>query len=91
MNLEQTVETLSLLPKLKILHLENDHLTKLPKNFSKIKNLESLYLNNNDFKKVPKEIINLKDLKYMDFQNNQIRDPLKINQIMNDYGVIITF
>lgn len=68
------MDVLSNLSSLKELHLENDKLQSLPKQFDKMKSLELLYLNDNDFMELPKQIMRLNHLRFLDFKNNKV-DP----------------
>jgi Leucine-rich repeat (LRR) protein len=73
-DLEKSMDVLSNLSNLKELHLENDRLKSLPKQFNKMKSLELLYLNDNNFMELPKQIMQLDHLRFLDFKNNKV-DP----------------
>ncbi len=75
-NLEKNIEILSRLPALKILHLEHDHLKRLPKNMSSLTHLEVLFLNENEFKHIPDEVYGIKTLMLLDIENNKIKTPI---------------
>ena len=90
LNVPKTLILLSKLPKLKALHLEGDHLSRLPEHISELKNLQSLYLNNNLFKEVPAQIKGLDHLQYLDLNNNQI--PVNLINIQQlNFGFKIQF
>lgn len=88
-DLEKSIEVLNKLPKLKYLHLENDHLKNLPPNTKSLFHLERLYLSNNEFKKIPYEIKNINSLKYVDLHNNHF--PLNKLNDYKEYGIKIDF
>jgi Leucine-rich repeat (LRR) protein len=67
------LKTLSKLPSLNSLHLENDELNRIPSEIKLLKNLKKLYLSNNQFEKFPLEIEALHNLKYLDLKNNLIK------------------
>ncbi|MBC7494279.1 MAG: leucine-rich repeat domain-containing protein [Flavobacterium sp.] len=90
LNVPKTLKLLNKLPKLKVLHLEGDHLSTLPEHISELKNLQSLYLNNNLFKEVPAQIKGLDHLQYLDLNNNQIPVNL-INMQQLNFGFKIQF
>ncbi|MBK6275988.1 MAG: hypothetical protein IPF58_15455 [Saprospirales bacterium] len=69
----QELSVLSKLPKLKILHLEDDKMVVLPKSINNLKHLEKLYLNNNEFTNLPPYITNNKKLFYIDMKNNPLQ------------------
>ena len=88
-NLPQTLQVLSQLPKLKKLHLENDNIIILPKEILNFKNLEYLYLNYNKLKSVPK-IQKLDHLRVLDLKNNNIKPELQDMKNLN-FGLKINF
>ena len=88
-NLPETLQVLSQLPKLKRLHLENDNITTLPKEILSFKKLEYLYLNDNKLKSVPK-IKNLDHLRVLDLKNNNIKPELQDMKNLN-FGLKINF
>ena len=85
----QSVNVLSTIPKLTILHLENGELVELPANFSILVHLEKLYLNDNKLTDVPEEINGLKNLKYLDMQHNKV-PPIKMSNYQN-FGLRVKF
>ncbi len=90
-NLDENIEVLSLLPHLRILHLENDQLNKLPKKIYRLNHLESLYLNNNKFKEFPTELKEMPNLKYLDFHDNKL-SPLELQNFQSqNFGIKIRF
>lgn len=89
MDFTQSVKVLSTMPKLTVLHLDNDGLVALPNNFSILTHLEKLYLNDNKLTEVPLEISGLKNLKYLDMQHNQI-PPIKMSNYQN-FGLRVKF
>ncbi len=90
-SLSANIEVISLLPRLKILHLENDKLDQLPKEIFKLQGLEVLYLNNNNFEKLPMEIMDLKNLKYLDLHDNKLKPGQKENLLNQPFGIKIKF
>jgi Leucine-rich repeat (LRR) protein len=90
LNISQTFNLLSKLPKLKALHLESDQLTDLPDNIRQLKNLELLFLNNNSFKEVPLQLKGLDHLQFLDLNNNQIPTNL-IDMKQLNFGFKIQF
>ena len=88
-NLPQTLQVLSRLPKLKRLHLENDNIIILPKEILRFKNLEYLYLNDNKLNSVPK-IQKLDHLRVLDLKNNNIKPELQDMKNLN-FGCKIIF
>lgn len=90
LDIRQDIEILSKLPKLKILHLDNDGIEKLPPNIKKLSHLESLTLRNNLLRVVPPQVKDLKSLKYLDLNNNHLPTNLHLNQPA-DYGLKIRF
>lgn len=91
LDIQQDIEILSKLPKLKILHLDNDGIEKLPPNIKKLSHLESLTLRNNLLRVVPPQVKGLKNLKYLDLNNNHLPTNLHLNQPINDHGLKIKF
>jgi Leucine-rich repeat (LRR) protein len=90
-NLDENIEVLSLLPHLRILHLENDQLNKLSKKIYRLNHLESLYLNNNKFKEFPTELKEMPNLKYLDFHDNKL-SPLELQNFQSqNFGIKIRF
>jgi Leucine-rich repeat (LRR) protein len=90
-NFSKNVPLLSRLPNLKSLHLENDHLNKLPKNIFMLNQVESLYINNNDFKYLPEEVKTLKSLKFLDIHDNKTKFKTKLPVEEIDYGFKVRF
>jgi len=90
LNLEKNIFILSQLPKLSILHIENDALDALPKNIFQLSNLEALYINNNQFGELPKELNGLKKLKYVDIHGNKFKLPVQAVP-QKDFGLRIRF
>ncbi len=88
--LEKSISVLKPLPNLRILHLENDNLSKLPKDFLKLDHIETLFLNNNNFIELPKEIKGLNHLKFLDFHDNKLKLDNKNLQNL-DFGFKIKF
>ena len=64
-------------PKIQILHLENDNLKRIPKSLMNFTHLEELYLNKNQFKKIPKELNRIKSLHYVDLYDNKTKLDMK--------------
>jgi Leucine-rich repeat (LRR) protein len=89
MDFTQSVKILSTMPKLTILHLDNDGLVALPSNLSTLTHLEKLYLNDNKLTDVPKEISGLKNLKYLDMQHNSVPQ-IKMSNYHN-FGLRVKF
>jgi len=72
------------LTNLEELDLTCNHLTALPKDFSKLENLVSLKLGSNNFDEVSSAIFNLKKLESLDFESNQIKTmPKEIGNLTN--------
>lgn len=90
LDIRQGIEILGKLPKLKILHLDNDGIEKLPPNIKKLSHLETLSLSNNLLRVVPPQMKDLKHLKYLDLNNNHLPTNLHLNQPA-DYGLKIRF
>ena len=90
LDIRQDIEILSKLPKLKILHLDNDGIKTLPPNIGKLSHLESLTLRNNLLRIVPPQVKDLKKLKYLDLNNNHLPTNLHLNQ-SSVYGFKIRF
>lgn len=90
MNLQQSIEVLSLMPNLKTLHLENDGLRNLPANFAKLDKVENLYLNNNRFNQIPTELKGMKNLRYLDFHENKLK-PSQMHFPNQGLGLKIVF
>ncbi len=57
---------------IRIINLENNNLTKIPKIIEKYKRLEVLFLANNQIQELPKEITNLQILTWLDLENNKL-------------------
>jgi Leucine-rich repeat (LRR) protein len=90
LDIQQDIEILSKLPKLKILYLDNDGIEKLPPNIKKLSHLETLSLRNNLLRVVPPQVKGLKNLKYLDLNNNHLPTNLHLNKPA-DYGLKIRF
>ena len=87
----QDLEILSKLPKLRILHLDNDGIKTLPQSIRKLAHLDSLYLSKNLFRVVPPEVKNLKNLKFLDLNHNHLPTNLHLNQPHVASGLRIKF
>ena len=88
LDFESSLEVIAAIPKLRILHLENNR--EFPTNFSlqKLQKVNSVFVNKSMLRYVPKEIYLMENLKFIDFQNN----PIKKNHIGTypvTYGVKI--
>ncbi len=90
LDVRRDIEILGKLPKLKILHLDNDGIETLPPNIKKLSHLETLSLSNNLLRVVPPQVKGLKKLKYLDLNNNHLPTNLHLNQ-QADYGLKIRF
>ena len=73
LDFEKSLEVIAAIPKLRILHLENNR--ELPTNFplQKLQNVNSVFVNKSMLRYVPKEIYLMENLKFIDFQNNPIK------------------
>jgi Leucine-rich repeat (LRR) protein len=73
LDFENSLEVIAAIPKLRILHLENNR--EFPTNFSlqKLQNVNSVFVNKSMLRYVPKEIYLMENLKFIDFQNNPIK------------------
>jgi Leucine-rich repeat (LRR) protein len=90
LDLKQDIDILSKLPKLRVLHLDNDGIGILPANISKLQYLDSLTLSNNMLKVIPPQVRGMKNLKFLDINHNH----LPINMHLNyqpEYGLKIKF
>ena len=68
----------------KELDLNNNKLTKIPKEIGNLKNLKKLYLSGNQLTEIPKEIGNLKNLQKLDLDYNQLKKiPKEIGNLKN--------
>ncbi len=89
LELDQDLITLSLLPHLRVLHLEKDGLTLLPKSIASLQHLEELYLNDNKLNAFPSVVLRMDHLKLLDLQHNPLNPliPLELQQ----RGVLVRF
>ena len=73
LDFENSLEVIAAIPKLRILHLENNR--ELPTNFplQKLQNVNSVFVNKSMLRYVPKEIYLMENLKFIDFQNSPIK------------------
>ena len=90
--LQQLPTNITKLTELKFLSLTDNNLTKLPKDFYKLKKLEYLNLGTitghfqkgNDFKEIPKEVFKLKKLRFLYIRDNKIQEiPKSIRKLKN--------
>jgi Leucine-rich repeat (LRR) protein len=70
LDIESALITISELPNLKYLHLENDNLEKVPNNILRLKQLEMIYLNDNKIKEFPEFMRDMEKLYFIDMQHN---------------------
>ena len=76
LDFENSLEAIVTMPKLRILHLENNRAFPTNSSLQKLKNVNSVFVNRSMLRYVPKEIYLMENLKFIDFQNN----PIKKNQ-----------
>ncbi len=75
---------------LKVLHIENDGLKKLPANFWKLNYLESVYLNDNQLKDFNLPKSKMKNLKNI-YLNDNLFVPSDIDRLNSQYGTLLRF
>lgn len=90
MDVNQSLIVLRDLPKLSILHLENDNLKSIPPNIFLMRNLETLYLNDNRISSIPQELKKLDNLKYLDLHHNKLK-PASQDMMLPSHGFKIRF
>jgi Leucine-rich repeat (LRR) protein len=90
LNLNKDFVLLGKLPKLKILHLEKDKISKLPKNINLLTHLETLYLSENNLRVVPPQIKTMKHLKYLELKHNPMSPNINFTQ-QQESGLKIKF
>ncbi len=90
MDVNQSLIMLKDLPKLSMLHLENDKLRSIPSNIFLMRNLETLYLNDNRITKIPRQLKRMKNLKYIDLHHNKLK-PSSQDMMQPDHGFKFRF
>jgi Leucine-rich repeat (LRR) protein len=90
MDVNQSLIVIRDLPKLSILHLENDNLKSIPPNIFLMRNLETLYLNDNRISSIPQDFKKLDNLKYLDLQHNKLK-PASQDMMSPSHGFKIRF
>lgn len=73
-NLKQLSKEICNFTKLRILHLEGNHLRDLPDCFRKLSHLKFLFLASNDFASVPLVLSELRMLSILDLRNNSVTE-----------------
>lgn len=73
LDLESSIDVIAAMPKLRILHLENNHAFPNNSALLKLQNVHSLFVNRSMLRYVPQDICLMENLRLIDFQNNPIK------------------
>ena len=73
LDLESSIDVIAAMPKLRILHLENNNAFLNNSSLLKLQNVNSLFVNRSMLRHVPQDICLMENLRLIDFQNNPIK------------------
>ena len=77
LDLKQAFEVLGRLPRLSVLHLEDNQLNALPENLRDLTHLKELYLSRNMIKNLRLDLKQARDMDYLDVQGNPMNKDSK--------------